>query len=54
MYNYTIEGEGYSKEKVKKIGRAVAVTVNPDWVGKEVLVILRGDILKFEKTKAKD
>jgi hypothetical protein len=49
MYRYDIEGEDYTKGKVKQIGRTIAVIVDRDWVGSDVIVIKKGDIEKFEK-----
>ena len=51
MYRYEIEGEDYTKGKVKRIGRTIAVIVDRDWVDSDVIVIRKGDIEKFEKIK---
>lgn len=49
MYKYELKGEDYKKGKVKQIGRTIAVIVDRDWVGSDVIVVKEGDIEKFEK-----
>ena len=39
MYSYIIKGEDEIEGKVKKIGKAIAVLVDKEWIGERVIVI---------------
>ena len=44
---YTIKGEDFEIGKVKKIGKAIAVIVDKEWLGKQVVVIKEGKIKQY-------
>ena len=58
MYRYDIKGEDFKTGEVKKIGKAIAVIVDKEWLGARAIVIKKGIIKKYaddeldEKEKA--
>ena len=51
MYEYKIKGADYLKGKVQKIGQAIAVTVDKDWLGEEVIVIRKAELESMNREK---
>ena len=51
MNMYIIKGEDYLKGKVQKIGQAIAVIVDKEWLGKRVVVIKEGTIKQYVDEK---
>lgn len=49
MYRYAMKGEDEIKGEVRKIGKAIAVTVNKDWLGEEVIVIRKAELIGKNK-----
>ena len=47
MYRYDIKGEDFKIGQAKKIGQAIAVIVDKEWLGKRVVVIRDGKILRY-------
>lgn len=47
MYRYGIKGEDFKIGQAKKIGKAIAVIVDKEWLGKRVVVIRDGKILRY-------
>lgn len=51
MYEYKIRGSEHLKGEVRKIGKAIAVIVNKDWLGEEVIVIRKADLEGMNREK---
>lgn len=51
MYEYKIKGSEHLKGKVRKIGKAIAVIVNKDWLSEEVIVIRKAELEGMNKEK---
>lgn len=49
MYEYKIKGSEHLKGKVRKIGKAIAVIVNKEWIGEEVIVIRKAELEGMDK-----
>lgn len=49
MYQYKIRGSDEIEGKAKKIGKAIAVIVNREWEGKQVMVIKEPELIGKNK-----
>ena len=52
MYRYDIEGEDFKIGEAKKIGKTIAIIVDKEWLGKRVVAIRDGKILRYRNEDA--